>query len=157
MTTMNVPTPRTPTHTASRDDRLRIQTLYCTTGWSVDDILLQNPRITHRQVQYALENRPTLKSITPAITRRSILLIDNTLSTGSRKALSDETYRGQSSRNGWNGRTGVQGVQLYGQHSRKRVTCELLEGGNHHSQQRTKLFVLRGLKSISAGPMICGI
>jgi hypothetical protein len=58
-TTINVPTPKTPTHIASRNDRLRIQTLYYTAGWSIDDILLQNPRITYRQVQYALENRPT--------------------------------------------------------------------------------------------------
>jgi uncharacterized protein (DUF433 family) len=43
----------------SRDDRLRIQTLYYTAGWSIDDILLQNPHITHWQIQYALENRPT--------------------------------------------------------------------------------------------------
>ena len=56
---MNVLTPKTPTHMASRDDRLRIQILYYSAGWSIDDILLQNPRITHRQVQYALENRLT--------------------------------------------------------------------------------------------------
>ena len=56
---MNVLTPKTPTHMASRDDRLRIQILYYFAGWSINDILLQNPRITHRQVQYALENRPT--------------------------------------------------------------------------------------------------
>jgi len=58
-TTIYIPTPKTPTHATSRDDRLRIQTLYYTAGWSIDDILLQNPRITHRQIQYALEHRPT--------------------------------------------------------------------------------------------------
>ena len=58
-TTMNVPMPKTPTHIASRDDRLRIQTLYYDAGWTIDDILLQHPKYTHRQVQYALENRLT--------------------------------------------------------------------------------------------------
>lgn len=58
-TTMNVPTPKTPTHMASRDDRLRIQTLYYTAGWTIDQIMLQNPRITHMQVEYALNNQPT--------------------------------------------------------------------------------------------------
>ncbi len=56
---MNIPTPKTPTHIASRDDRLRIQTLYYDAGWNVDDILLQNPRITRRQIYYALDHRPT--------------------------------------------------------------------------------------------------
>ena len=45
---MNVPTLKTPSHMASRDDRLCIQILYYFAGWSIDDILLQNPRITHR-------------------------------------------------------------------------------------------------------------
>ena len=57
----HVPTLKTPTQVTSRDDRLRIQTLYYTAGWTVNDILLQNPRITRRQVQYSLENRPTLQ------------------------------------------------------------------------------------------------
>ena len=55
---MNVPTPKTP-YIASRDDRLRIQTLYFDAGRTVDDILLQNQRITRRQVYYALDHRPT--------------------------------------------------------------------------------------------------
>jgi len=55
----NVPTPKTPTHFASRDDRLRIQTLYHDAGWTVTDILLQNPQITQRQVYYALTHRLT--------------------------------------------------------------------------------------------------
>jgi hypothetical protein len=58
-TTIYIPTPKTPTHTTSRDNRLRIQTLYYTAGWSIDDILLQNPHITYQQIQYALENQPT--------------------------------------------------------------------------------------------------
>jgi hypothetical protein len=56
---LHVPTPKTPTHIASRDNRLRIQTLYYDAGWKVDDILLQNPRITRRQIYYALAHRPT--------------------------------------------------------------------------------------------------
>ena len=54
-----VPTPKTPTKPTSRDDRLRIQTLYYTAGWTVSDILLQNPKLTRRQVDYALSFRPT--------------------------------------------------------------------------------------------------
>jgi hypothetical protein len=56
---MNVPTPKTPTHIAPRDDRLRIQTLYFDAGLSVDQILLTNAHITRRQVYYALDNRLT--------------------------------------------------------------------------------------------------
>jgi hypothetical protein len=54
-----VPIPKTPTKPTSRDDRLRIQTLYYTAGWTVSDILLQNPKLTRRQVNYALSFRPT--------------------------------------------------------------------------------------------------
>jgi hypothetical protein len=57
--TVFVPTPKTPTKLTSRDDRLRIQTLYYTAGWSIHDILLQNPKLTRRQVDYALSFRPT--------------------------------------------------------------------------------------------------
>ena len=53
-----IPTPKTPTHTTSRDDRLRIQTLYFEAGWEIDDIILQL-NLTRRQVEYALEHRPT--------------------------------------------------------------------------------------------------
>jgi uncharacterized protein (DUF433 family) len=54
-----VPTPKTPTKPTSRDDRLKIQTLYYTAGWTVSDILLQNPTLTRQQVDYALRFRPT--------------------------------------------------------------------------------------------------
>lgn len=58
--TLHVPTPKTPTHRdLSGDDKLRIQTLYYTAGWSIDEIRLQFPKITPRQIQYALETRPT--------------------------------------------------------------------------------------------------
>ena len=56
--TYEVPTPKTPTHPTSRDDRLRIQTLFYTAGWSIDDIILQL-NLTRRQVEYALDHRPT--------------------------------------------------------------------------------------------------
>jgi hypothetical protein len=40
----HIPTPkqpRTPPHESSRDDRLRIQTLYYDTKWTISDIILQ--------------------------------------------------------------------------------------------------------------------
>lgn len=67
----DVPTPKTRTHFASRGDRLRIQTLYHDAGWTVSDILLQNPQVTRRQVYYALTH-----SLTPQkhATGRHVLL-----------------------------------------------------------------------------------
>ena len=56
--TFSVPTPKTPTYSTSRDDRLRIQTLFNDAGWEIDDIVLQL-NLTRRQVEYALENRLT--------------------------------------------------------------------------------------------------
>jgi hypothetical protein len=53
-----VPTPKTPTRLTSRDDRLRIHTLYYDAGWEIDDIILQL-NLTRRQVEYALDHRPT--------------------------------------------------------------------------------------------------
>jgi hypothetical protein len=55
---LTVPTPKTPTQMTSRDDRLRIQTLFNEAGWEIDDIVLQL-NLTRRQVLYALENRLT--------------------------------------------------------------------------------------------------
>jgi len=58
--TLHVPTPKTPTHRdLGGDDKLHIQTLYYTAGWSIDETRLQFPKITPRQIQYALETRPT--------------------------------------------------------------------------------------------------
>ena len=55
----HVPTPQTPAHETTRDDRLRIQTLYYTARWTIDDIILQLPFITRQQIYYALDHRPT--------------------------------------------------------------------------------------------------
>jgi hypothetical protein len=57
-TTYYVPTPKTPTHSTTRDERLRVQTLFYDAGWSIDDIILQT-NLTRRQVDYALQHRPT--------------------------------------------------------------------------------------------------
>jgi len=58
----HIPTPKTPTRAKnndlSRDDRLRIQTLYYTARWSIEDLRLQFP-FSRAQIDYALENRPT--------------------------------------------------------------------------------------------------
>jgi hypothetical protein len=43
----------------TRDEKLQIQTLYYTASWKIDDILLTFPRLTRRQVDYALETRLT--------------------------------------------------------------------------------------------------
>ena len=56
--TFIIPIPKTPSHTISRDDRLRIQTLFNEAGWEIDDIVLQL-NLTRQQVLYALENRFT--------------------------------------------------------------------------------------------------
>ena len=53
-----VPTPKTPIHQTTRDDRLRIQTLFYEASWDIDDIILQL-NFTRRQVLYALEHRIT--------------------------------------------------------------------------------------------------
>ena len=56
----HIPVPKTPQEAElSRDDRLRIQTLYYIAGWSVTDLRLQFPHITRRQIDYTLQNRPT--------------------------------------------------------------------------------------------------
>jgi hypothetical protein len=51
--------PSTPHHETSRDDRLRIQTLYYDAKWTISDIILQT-NLTRRQVEYALHYRSTL-------------------------------------------------------------------------------------------------
>ena len=65
----SIPTPKTP-HSSTRDERLRIHTLYFEAGWTQDQIALQL-NLTRRQVQYALAHR-----ITPQkhYTGRKILL-----------------------------------------------------------------------------------
>ncbi len=56
---LHIPTPHTPTQESTRDQKLQIQTLYYTAGWSITDISLQFPRLTRRQLDYALQTRPT--------------------------------------------------------------------------------------------------
>ncbi len=56
---LHIPCPKTPTQQTTRDQKLQLQTLYFIGGWSVPDLLLQFPRLTQRQVDYAIETRPT--------------------------------------------------------------------------------------------------
>ena len=44
---------------SSRDDRLRVQTLYYDASWSIDDIMLQIPTLPKRRILYAIDHRPT--------------------------------------------------------------------------------------------------
>ena len=54
----SVPTPKTPRKQTTRDDRLRIETLYFDAGFTQDEICLQL-NLTPNQVQYALLRRLT--------------------------------------------------------------------------------------------------
>ena len=47
-----------PHHKTSRDNQLRIQTLYYDAKWTINAIILQT-NLTRRQVEYALHHRPT--------------------------------------------------------------------------------------------------
>jgi len=49
----SVPTPKTPHKQCTRDDRIRIETLYFDAGFTEDEIALQLNK-TPRQVGYAL-------------------------------------------------------------------------------------------------------
>jgi hypothetical protein len=51
-------TPKTPRRNCTRDEGLRVQTLYLYAGWSKDDIALQL-NLTLGQAQYALSHRIT--------------------------------------------------------------------------------------------------
>jgi hypothetical protein len=53
-----VPTPKTPTKSTTRDDRLQIETLYFTAGFTIPQIALQL-NLTPRQIIYALAHRLT--------------------------------------------------------------------------------------------------
>ena len=55
---ISIPTPKTPCKETSRDERLRIQTLYFDAGWTQADIALQL-NLTLGQVKYALAHRIT--------------------------------------------------------------------------------------------------
>lgn len=65
-----IPTPKTPTKQTSRDDRLRIETLYFDAGFTLDQIALQL-NFTKRQIQYALSHRLTPQK---SIRGRKVLL-----------------------------------------------------------------------------------
>lgn len=54
----SIPTPKTPQKICTRDDHLRIQTLFFYAGWTRDDIALQL-NLSLRQVKYALSHRLT--------------------------------------------------------------------------------------------------
>lgn len=56
---LHIPCPKTPTQETTRDQKLKIQTLYYIAGWGLPDLLLHFPQLTRRQVNYALETRPT--------------------------------------------------------------------------------------------------
>ena len=53
----SVPTPKTQ-HYCTRDERLRVQTLYFDAGWTREQIALQL-NLTLRQVKYAIVHRVT--------------------------------------------------------------------------------------------------
>ena len=68
--TLLIPTPKTPQKSTSRDQRLRIHTLYFDAGWTQDAIALQL-NLTLGQVKYALAHRLTPQK---KYTRRKVLL-----------------------------------------------------------------------------------
>lgn len=69
---LHIPTPHTPTQETSRDQKLQIQTLYFTAGWTLADLILHFPRLTRRQIDYAIETRPTPQK--PGHCRRHFLI-----------------------------------------------------------------------------------
>src|ERR1700733_6422153 len=54
----SIPTPKTPQKLCTRDDHLRIQTLFFNASWTKDDIALQL-NVSLRQIKYALNHRLT--------------------------------------------------------------------------------------------------
>lgn len=56
---LHIPCPKTPPPESTRDQKLQIQTLYFTAGWSTADLYLHFPQLTRRQVDYAPQTRPT--------------------------------------------------------------------------------------------------
>ena len=68
--TLSIPTPKTPRKNTSRDQRLRIHTLYFDAGWTQDTIALQLNLILN-QVRYALTYRITPQK---SCTGRKLLL-----------------------------------------------------------------------------------
>jgi len=58
MSEYEVPKPKTPTKDTTRDQRIRVQTLFFDAGWSKPQIALQL-NLTLNQVKYALRHRVT--------------------------------------------------------------------------------------------------
>ena len=56
-----VPVPKAASKSTTRDDRIRIQTLYQHAGFTIDQIALQLPQFTVRQIEYAIQNPATPK------------------------------------------------------------------------------------------------
>ena len=69
---ISIPTPKTPHKPTSRDDRLRIETLYFDTNWTQPEIALQL-NLTLNQIKYALAHR-----LTPQKTRAGRKALLNT-------------------------------------------------------------------------------
>ncbi len=69
---ISIPTPKTPRKETSRDQRLRIHTLYFNANWTQDAIAPQL-NLTLDQVKYALRNR-----VTPQKTHTGRKLLLNT-------------------------------------------------------------------------------
>ena len=59
MESIRIPTPKTPTHESSRDEKLSVQLLYYDAGRSFSDLRLHFPELTTSQLDYALQSRPT--------------------------------------------------------------------------------------------------
>ena len=69
---ISIPTPKTPHKSTSRDDRLRIETLYFDANWTQPEIALQL-NLTLNQIKYALAHR-----LTPQKTRAGRKALLNT-------------------------------------------------------------------------------
>ena len=54
----DIPTPKIPRRNCTRDQRLKVQTLFLHAGWTKDDIALQL-NLTPEQVRYAIAHRVT--------------------------------------------------------------------------------------------------
>ncbi|KAH8587048.1 hypothetical protein B0O99DRAFT_642837 [Bisporella sp. PMI_857] len=110
--TYHIPTPKTPKKPdCTRDDRLRIQTLYYEAGFTQDQICLQTG-FTLSQVRYALAHRLTPQK---SKTGRKLLL-----NTPQRKRLIE-----------------IVELKLFELRSRKKATYDALQETNHLCHYKT--------------------